>query len=188
MPEGHSGDVLQVLMTDHREVEELYDRFLAARSGDPERRDIAGEIITELVRHAIAEETYVYPTVREKLAEGDAIADKETREHAEAERVMKDIEGRDADDPDFDRLVTHLMTTINEHIADEESNLFPQLRGACTQEELDRLAAKVNVIKKIAPTHPHPAAPDHPTSHKVLGPVVGLVDRVRDLVTSQSRS
>ncbi len=188
MPEGHSGDVLQVLMTDHREVEEMYARFKASPSGNEERRTIATEIITELVRHAIAEETYVYPAVRTKLEGGQELANQETAEHAEAERIMKDLEGRSADDPVFDRQVEALMTTILSHIADEENNLFPRLRSACSQEELDKLAVSVNRIKKIAPTHPHPAQPDNPTSHKVLGPVIGLVDRVRDLVTSHSKS
>ncbi len=182
----HSGDVLQVLMTDHREVEEMYDRFKALPAGDEERRTIANEIITELVRHAVAEETYVYPVVREKLENGNGLADQETAEHTEAERMMKDLEKRSADDPEFDRQVEELMATILSHIADEESNLFPRLRAACSQDELDGLATKVNRIKKIAPTHPHPGQPNTPASHKTLGAVTGLVDRVRDLVTSRN--
>jgi hemerythrin superfamily protein len=182
----HDGDVLQILETDHREVEEMYTRLQALPSGDAGRKELADEIITELVRHSIAEETYVYPVIREKLVNGGERADKETAEHAEAERLMKDLEKVGADDPEFDHLVSRLMSTILGHIADEETSVFPELRAACSQEELDKLATKVNAIKKIAPTHPHPAQPDSPIAHKLLGPAVGLVDRVRDLVTSRT--
>ena len=98
---------------------------------------------------------------------------------------MKDLEGLEHTDHQFDALITHLMTTIEEHIRDEESNLFPTLRSLSTQDELNQLAAKVNAIKQIAPTHPHPALPDHPLSHKLLGPGVGLVDRARDLFSGR---
>lgn len=181
----HDGDVIQVLTTDHREVEQMFGQLEALPLTDPKRREIALDVIKELVQHSVAEETYVYPAVREKLAGGDAIADKETAEHAEAERTMKDLEGLEPGDPRFDQLLGKLMAEIREHVADEEANLFPQLRAASTQEELDALAKQVNAIKTVAPTRPHPSAPDHPISHKLLGPATGLVDRVRDLFSGR---
>ncbi len=177
----HEGDVIQVLTTDHREVEQLFGQLEALPVSDPKRRDLADDVIKELVRHSVAEETYVYPAVRDKLPGGAAIADKETAEHAEAEQTMKDLDGVDPGDPRFDQLLGKLMAEIREHVADEEANLFPQLRAASTQAELDELAKKVNAIKAVAPTRPHPSAPDNALSHKLLGPATGLVDRVRDL-------
>lgn len=181
----HEGDVIQVLETDHREVREMWAQVQALPATDPKRRELADGIIKELVRHSIAEETYVYPAVREKFPNGAAVVDKETAEHAEAERAMKELERVEHTDPQFDLLITHLMTTIEDHIRDEESNLFPTLRSLSTQDELDQLATKVNAIKAIAPTRPHPAAPDHPLSHKLLGPGIGLVDRARDLFSGR---
>lgn len=181
----HDGDVIQVLTTDHREVEAMFGQLEALPVADPKRRDIAADLIKELVRHSVAEETYVYPAVRDKLPGGDAIADKETAEHAEAERTMKDLEGLEPGDPRFDQLLGKLMAEIREHVADEEANLFPQLRAASTQAELDELAKKVNTIKQVAPTRPHPSAPDSPISHKLLGPATGMVDRVRDLFSGR---
>src|SRR4051812_3805317 len=88
----HDGDVLQVLEIDHREVEEMFARINALPTGDVERGEIAQELIAELVRHSVAEETYVYPVMREKLPDGDAKVQEELAEHAEAERIMKDLE------------------------------------------------------------------------------------------------
>ena len=40
--------------------------------------------------------------------------------------------------------------------------------------------------KKMAPTRPHPSAPDRPPANKILGPGVGLIDRMRDALTGRN--
>lgn len=51
------------------------------------------------MRHSVAEEEYLGPAVREHVAGGDALADREIDDHSEAERIMKDMEGCDATIP-----------------------------------------------------------------------------------------
>ncbi|MEW2384771.1 hemerythrin domain-containing protein [Micromonospora sp. NPDC047707] len=178
-------DVLDVLITDHREVEVLFVE-LENRQGTPEhRRHLADVVIAELVRHAVAEEMYVYPAARKALPDGDQIAEHEIAEHSDAERTMKDLESADPSDPRFDELLAHLTRTIRHHVQDEESDLFPRLRAAMAHEELMELAGKVGAAKKAAPTRPHPAAPDRPPANKLLAPGTGLVDRVRDALSGR---
>ncbi|MER7459905.1 hemerythrin domain-containing protein [Micromonospora sp. NPDC126480] len=173
-------DVVDVLTADHREVEVLFVE-LESRRGTPEhRRHLADVVIAELVRHAIAEEMYVYPAARRALPDGDQIADHEISEHADAERTMKELEAVDPSDPRFDERLAHLTRTIRHHVRDEEHDLFPRLRAAVAREELVELAGKVTTAKRMAPTRPHPAAPDRPPANKLLAPGTGLVDRVRD--------
>jgi hemerythrin superfamily protein len=181
----HEGDVIQVLVTDHREVEAMFGQLEQLPSTDPQRRDIVDDVIKELVRHSVAEEAYVYPAYREKLPDGDKLADQETAEHAAAERTMKELESLEPTDPRFDPLVRELMTSIRAHIDEEENEAFPRLRAASTPDELDALARKVNAIKRVAPTRPHPSVPDKPLVHKVLGPGAGLVDRIRDFISGR---
>jgi hypothetical protein len=115
------------------------------------------------------------------------MADKEIDDHSRAEQIMKDLESCDADDAEFDRLVGMLMTEVRSHIADEEENLFPLLSGSCPADKLDELGDKVRQAKKIAPTRPHPSAPDRPPANKLLAPGAGLVDRVRDALTGRGK-
>ncbi|MFF5703256.1 hemerythrin domain-containing protein [Streptomyces sp. NPDC012794] len=184
---GHGGDVIAELTTDHREVEEIFGKMEALPPGDARRKEYADQAIMELVRHSVAEESYLYPAVREKLPNGDALADKELADHAAAERVMKDLEGCEADDPRFDVLAAKLMAEIREHMADEEQNLFPRLRTACGPEMLGTLGDKVRTAKKTAPTRPHPSAPDTPPANKLLAPGLGLVDRLRDAMSGRGK-
>ncbi|MGW2234282.1 hemerythrin domain-containing protein, partial [Streptomyces sp. NPDC001759] len=164
---GHGGNVIDELMTDHREVEEIFGRIEALPIGHKDRKVYADQATMELIRHSVAEEEYLYPAVREHVAGGDAIADREIEDHSEAEQIMKDLESCEADHHEFDRLIGKLMTEVRSHIADEEQNLFPELRAACSPEALDKLGDKIRQAKKLAPTRPHPSAPDTPPGNKL---------------------
>ncbi|MFE5112368.1 hemerythrin domain-containing protein [Streptomyces sp. NPDC056663] len=185
---GHGGNVITELTIDHREVDGLFERIEAQPVGDKQRRKLADEVTIELVRHSVAEEMYLYPAVRKHVEGGDRIADKELSDHAAVERHLQELERLDADDPQFDHLVAKLRLEVSEHVRDEEERLFPLLAAACTPEALDALGDKIRMAKKMAPTRPHPSAPDTPPGNKLLGPGVGLVDRARDLLTGRGKS
>jgi hemerythrin superfamily protein len=172
-------DLIDAIVDDHRAVEAVFTEIEA--SGDVRlKRDLVEHVITELVRHSVAEEQYLYPTARKVLADGDALADHELEEHAEAEKVMKEIEKTKATEPRFDELVASLIEDIRHHLRDEEDDLLPKLRAACDADELVTLGEKFARAKKTAPTRPHPSAPDRPPANKILAPGVGLIDKVRD--------
>ncbi|MEU9079317.1 hemerythrin domain-containing protein [Kitasatospora sp. NPDC048538] len=181
---GHGGNVVNELMTDHREVEEMFARLQALPVGDERRREVADQVTIELVRHSVAEEQYLYPAVREHVPGGDAIADREVADHERVEKLLKELEGVDCGDVRFDVVVDRLVAEVTAHIQDEERNLFPALADACPPGALDELGDQVRRAKKLAPTRPHPNAPDN----KLLAAGTGLVDRARDLVTGRGKS
>lgn len=179
-------DIIDDILTDHREVEEMF-KELESNSNPDSRRQLVEHVITELVRHSVGEEMYLYPTTRKVVPDGDKIADHELKEHAEAEEIMKKIEKADSDGSEFDALVGQLIKDIRHHIQDEEGDLLPKLRDACDSAELGELGTKFQNAKKVAPTRPHPSAPDQPPANKILGPGVGLIDRMRDALTGRNR-
>jgi hemerythrin superfamily protein len=180
-------DVVDILTTDHREAEDLIAQIKVAMGKD-DKRDLADTLISELVRHSVAEEMYVYPAMKEFLPDGDQAVEHDTEEHKELEVTMKKLEAVDADDSEFTRLMGELEVTLRDHIEDEESDQFPQLRARVPHDELVKMGSKVETAKKIAPTRPHPAAPNNAVFHKVVGPGVGLVDRLRDKLTGRETS
>ncbi|UQX04198.1 hemerythrin domain-containing protein [Streptomyces sp. RerS4] len=185
---GHGGNVIDELMTDHREVEEMFGRLQAMSGTGQELRDLIDEITIELVRHSVAEEQYLYPAVREHVEGGDRMADKEIEDHSRVEKILKRLEKTKTDDAQISPLLQQLMDEVAAHVEDEESNLFPMLRRACTPQQLDDLGDKIRRAKAMAPTRPHPAAPSSPTASKLLAPGAGLVDRARDFVTGRGKS
>ncbi|MFG2085304.1 MULTISPECIES: hemerythrin domain-containing protein [unclassified Spirillospora] len=177
-------DVIEVLKHDHREVEEMFDELSAATDAD-ERRRIIDDVTIELVRHSIAEEAYLYPAVRKVVPDGDQIADREISEHAEVERILKELEKADAAHESFNTLVNRLIEDVSAHVEDEEGNLFPKLAEHADADQLLELGDKVQSAKRVAPTRPHPSAPNTPPLNKLLAPGAGLVDRVRDRLSGR---
>jgi hypothetical protein len=78
-----------------------------------------------------------------------------------------------------------LQQVLADHVKSEETEQFPQLRTHIPAEKLVELKDKVQTAKKLAPTRPHPAAPNNELFHKVVGPGVGFVDRLRDKLTGR---
>lgn len=185
---GHGGNIIEELKADHREVEAMFDTIKAVPAGDARRREIADEFTIELVRHSVAEEMYLYPAVREHVASGDMMADKEIEDHSKVEKLLKQLEGMKPDRPEFDTLVSRIVTEVTGHVADEENRLFPALASACSPQQLDELGEKIRSAKEKAPTRPHPSTPSTPPMNKLLAPGTGLVDRARDMLSGRGRS
>ena len=180
-------DVTQVLIHDHREVQEMFAQLEKGDIGDARNIEAVVERVTvELVRHASAEERHLYPAVRLHVAGGDALADAGIREHAEAEELMKALDHLEPSDDAFGRTLARLMTGVRAHIAEEEDVLFPKLIAACTREQLLDLGDQIAAAKKTAPTRPHPAAPHTPPANVVTAPLLGLVDKARDVLSHRA--
>jgi hemerythrin-like domain-containing protein len=183
-------DVIEILTQDHREVEEMFGQLeaLRGRTGEEDRarrKNLVDKVTIELIRHAVAEETQVYPAVKEKVS--DAEAERAKREHAEAEKTMKELERLDPEDPSFDEQLATLMSEIRTHVAEEEGVMFTHMRQTFSQEELEKLGGRVEAIKKIAPTRPHPMTPNDATVRLAVGPVASLFDRLRDAVSGRGK-
>ena len=164
-------DLIDVLVQDHRRVETLFVE-LETDPGDPgHRRDIVDVVVAELVGHAVAEELYLHPAVRDLLPDGDQVADREQRQHADLQRAM------DASERDL----AALIAAARDHIAEQERDLFPRLRQTCPADRLESLGRRAEAAKRIAPTRPHPHAP----VNRLVTPGTGLVDRVRDAITNR---
>lgn len=174
---GRGSDVTQILSADHHDMIEL----LGEHTSDAgQRRDLADTVIAEVMRHAVAEEMYVYPAIEEHVPNGAEAVEHDKEEHGEIVRVMKRMEDADASDPMFMGLVRQLQDQLRHHATDEESKQFPQLRAHIPAEKLVELGRKVQSAKEMAPTRPHPNAPHSELFHKTVEPGVGMVDRLMD--------
>lgn len=189
MPENSpDDDVIAILTRDHREVQELFDELDKTRehAGPKQRKDLVDLVTGKLVRHSVAEEQFLYPAIRLNVTDGAESADQRIGEHELIERVLKELEGMRATDASFEAALQRLMELVTAHIAEEERTLFPRLRSVCTAEDLVEIGKMVRVAKKLAPTRPHPDAPDTPPGN-LTAPAVGLIDRIRDALTGRGR-
>ena len=125
---GHpvSGDVVDLILDDHRRFESLL-RDLRDASQD---RDAVRRAFSELhVAHATAEEELVYPKLRRKRAVTEHEAEHGEEEHAEGhEALLAVLELAGTDTQAFDDAVEELAKVVNHHLTEEELTILNPAR------------------------------------------------------------
>jgi hemerythrin superfamily protein len=183
MAEHHDGgtgrDATEILAHDHKEFLALVGS-IEGETDPRARRELADTLIAEIMRHAVAEEMFVYPAIKKHVPNGPEEVEHDKAEHQEIVLAMKQMEDVDASDPRFMEGVVRLRELLIEHASSEEGEQFPKLRAHIPREELLAMGGKVEMAKSLAPTRPHPSAPHSALFHKTVGPGVGFVDRLRD--------
>ena len=134
---------LELLMTDHRKVEDLFSQYDDEKDGDEDtRRQLAQRICAELKVHTQLEEELFYPFLRENLEEDDMDLVEEAQvEHNSARDLIEQIEGATEIDDEYNAKVKVLGEYIRHHVNEEENEIFPKV--ADDQEELDEVGQEM---------------------------------------------
>jgi hemerythrin-like domain-containing protein len=182
---------LAVLYREHRA---LLSAVAAVRRADPEKPNDAKELhaavqrmITDASRHEFAEESHIWPLVRSRLPDGEAVAAAACSEELEMKRILRALETRRPGDIDFAELLANFESQLRHHVDSEESRVWPILEAVLTTNEADVLSDELKLSEAAAPTRPHPSELADPAKHPVLSKAAGLVDRGVDAVAGRGR-
>jgi hemerythrin superfamily protein len=124
---GTNVDVVDILTSDHQEMIALIGQIHSTPDGS-QRKDLADTLIAEVMRHAVAEEMYVYPAIEDHVPNGKEEVEHDKKEHDEIVKLMKKLEKVEPFDPAFMELVRELEAQLTHHAGDEEAEQFPKLR------------------------------------------------------------
>ena len=138
---------VELLESDHRNVEALFERYESEKEADDgTKREIAMRICGELTVHAQVEEELFYPWLRENLDEEEMeMLEEAYVEHASAKDLIAQIEATTDIGPEFDAKVKVLSEYIKHHVQEEENEIFPAVHDM--QEELDELGQELHSRK-----------------------------------------
>lgn len=168
------------ILEDHTSFREQFPQVLAA--SDDERQPLFDRLMSDLVRHEVAEEEIVWPLVRSSIDDGDALADMRLKEEAEAEALLREVEKLGTTSPEFTGKFVTLSEMVLSHADQEETEVFPRLVSSNEVETLEKLGGWWQRAKDMAPTHPHPMAPNSAIGQMAGGPVLAAIDRMRDVI------
>ncbi len=170
-------DAIALLRNDHRAVERLFKEFeKAGPRAHKTRRQVADRIVKELSVHAVIEEQLFYPAVREAVPDADDDVLEGLEEHHIVKWTLSEVDGMDPEHERFVPKMTVLMESVRHHVEEEEGELFPTVREAMTRKQLTELGDAMAQAKEIAPTAPHPRAPDTPPAG-ATGPTASAVKK-----------
>jgi hemerythrin superfamily protein len=184
-----------VLANDHEQVKQLLSKFerapAAAGTNDSllaARKKMAETLVIEESKHEAIEEMYFWPAVRKLLPDGDKLADQAISQEQEGKEVLAKLDKLDADNPEFDRLLGEFIKAGREHMAFEETQVWPALRAVMTETESAELGDSLEQARKTAPTRQHPHTPSSPGVLKTAGPAAAAADRARDAATGRGQA
>ncbi|HEX3394523.1 MAG TPA: hemerythrin domain-containing protein [Acidimicrobiales bacterium] len=178
-------DAIALLRNDHRAVERLFKEFeKAGPKAHKTRRQVADRIVKELSVHAAIEEQLFYPAVRQAVPETDDDVLEGLEEHHIVKWTLSEVDGMDPEHERFVPKMTVLMESVRHHVTEEEGELFPTVRGAMTRKQLTELGDLMAQAKEIAPTGPHPKAPDTPPA----GATKAVASTVRKAATVRKKA
>ena len=141
-------NALELLKADHAKVQELFRQCQGTEGkGNQPKQDLAEQIFTEIEIHSKIEEEIFYPAVRAKMDQEtqDLVADS-LEEHQAVKQLIQELRRLKPQDEAYNVKFEELMESVEEHIGEEEDELFPdvaeQLRA-----ELDSLGRQLGERK-----------------------------------------
>ena len=142
-------DVVSLIMTDHRELERLFEML----KSQPDSRPLVMPVVAALLTaHSRAEESEVYPAAREDAGETDMVAHSQ-EEHLEAEKLLHDLADTDPDSAQFETKLQKFVDAVKHHVEEEESSVLPGMRSRLSDErrrELGEAFAEVRAQHLMA--------------------------------------
>lgn len=178
-----TGDVVYLLERQHAAIRRGFRRAL--RPG-PQRAERFAELRRMLAVHEAAEEAHVHPVARKLAPHGKDLIKSRLREEQAAKRLLRDLDRAGPDAPGFTAQLIRLQRAVLEHARREEREEFPALRAMVGRPRRLMLSAEAKVTQAIAPTRPHPQV-NSQLLNKLLTPIAGPLDRMRDLLVAPSR-
>ncbi len=139
IPRPESGDVVEMILEDHR----LFEHLVRELRNEQNDRDVLRTRIAELlVAHGEAEESQVYPELARKSAIEEEEAEHGEQEHQEGyETLLPLLEATELYDEDFSRHVHEFSETLMHHLDEEERDILNPAREEVSEQDRARLGA-----------------------------------------------
>ena len=143
MTSAASGDWFDALKTEHALALAIFDKMEATDNSQTiMRTHLLAKLKYALSKHAIQEEMVIYPALR-NASETEG-ADELTSEHGYVKQYLYELETTAKDDPEWLPRVCDFRVMIEEHMREEENEIFPAMRARLTDEENSKLTAMMN--------------------------------------------
>lgn len=141
-------DIYQMLKNDHRKVEDLFEKLIAARS-DNSRQEILDTIREELLLHAKTEEATFYAAL-EEVSETHLkeLMPEAEEEHDGVRDYFEKIDAAKLGSPKWFILVGGLKQAVEHHVEEEEGMIFKHAKEVLSNDQARELAEKMKQLKQ----------------------------------------
>jgi len=133
-------DVVDLIKAQHRRIDQLLEQ---AEQAEPERMAaLLRQVADLLLPHSEAEESFVYPAIKDyDKGEDDEVKDG-VAEHHHIEGLLQELLGEDSSGPGYDGKLAAMIGELRHHVEEEEEDLLPVLSEQASDEEREELGAR----------------------------------------------
>ena len=155
-------DAFGVLRRDHEKVE----RALASLEDGPNagsgadqveligRQRLTQQLIADESGHEAIEERCFWPVVRDQMPGGAELAGEALGQEQEAREALRKLRTLQPWDDGFEKLLREFIAAARDHVAFEETKVWPGLREALSAQEVSDLGDKLVQAKESLPARP----------------------------------
>ncbi len=140
---GATGDWFDALKAEHELTRGIFDKIEATDDSQTAlRSQLLAKLKYQLTKHALEEENVIYPALRQANAAHDA--DALEGEHGYVKTYLYELETMPNGTAEWLARVRDFRAMIEEHMREEENEVFPRFREMLSEEQSARITAMMN--------------------------------------------
>ena len=140
-------DVFKLLKADHQKVATILEKLeQTTERAAKTRQELFEKLNLELGAHAYAEETVLYPAVKE-VGETRELGFEAIEEHKIVKTLLSELSSLSPDSEEWTAKISVLKENVEHHVKEEENELFPKMRKALSKEEAEAMAGEIEEAK-----------------------------------------
>ena len=176
-------NAITLLKDDHKRIKDLFRRYRRLGSGAKKTKArLVAAMIKELSQHSMIEEAVFYPECRARAPETADDVLESLEEHHIVKWTLDELRTMDPSNERYDAKVTVLMENVLHHVKEEEQALFPAAARTLSRRDLNEIGEALQTFRTIAPSRPHPRAPDEPPGNVLAAVGAAPMDAVSESV------
>jgi hemerythrin superfamily protein len=134
-------DAVSLLKSDHAEVKSMFREF---ERGGADKHGLYVKIRDALKLHTMIEEEIFYPACEAKMRD---LISEARQEHKTVDVLLVELGKIQAEDVRFDEMMREVITNVEHHAGEEETEMFPRAQEMLGMDELNRLGEQMQQRK-----------------------------------------
>jgi hemerythrin superfamily protein len=135
-------NITEIISMDHRKVDTIFMEI--EKTDNPQKlQEFFGQLYKDLSVHAEAEEQIVYPAVRSYYSDTQELYD----EQAAMKQMLAQIKALNPSSSDFKAQIQQLKKAVQDHVKEEENDMFPQIRRNLSEAQMEQMATQFKEAK-----------------------------------------
>jgi hemerythrin superfamily protein len=141
-------NAFQLLKEDHQKVSGIFQQLEpTTERAEKTRTELFARLKEELDVHAQIEEAVFYPAIKQ-AAETREIVLEGFEEHHVIKMLLKELEAMPVDTEEWAAKLKVLQENVEHHVEEEEGEMFQKARQVLDEDEINRLGAQMEDLKK----------------------------------------